>query len=188
MKARDEVSRPSVRGASWFVGGFLFAVVALSGVGWLYMADGKVPVAVADQPFPFEHRLVDVALNGRIERENQNPPFFPTEAVYEAGASIYRKQCAFCHGTPTQESQSGKWMYPKAPQLWMKHLHSDVVGVSDDEPGETFWKVKNGIRLTGMPAYSHELTETQVWDVSLLLKAADQPISDSVRTILTERE
>jgi len=27
-----------------------------------------------------------------------------------------------------------------------------VVGVSDDEPGETYWKVANGIRLTGMPA------------------------------------
>ena len=45
-----------------------------------------------------------------------------------------------------------------------------VVGVSDDEPGETYWKVANGIRLSGMPAYTHILTETQMWQVSLLPK------------------
>jgi len=38
--------------------------------------------------------------------------------------------------------------------------------VSDDEPGETYWKVANGIRLTGMPAYKNVLTDTQMWQVT----------------------
>ena len=83
--------------------------------------------------------------------------------------------------------ESAKWMYPQAPQLWKKHEGSDVVGVSDDEPGETFWKVKNGIRLTGMPAYSHMLSEEQMWDVSLLLKVADKPLPDSVEAALSAK-
>ena len=78
-------------------------------------------------------------------------------------------------------------MYPKAPQLWKKHDDSDVVGVSDDEPGETFWKVKSGIRLTGMPTYRHLLSEEQMWEVSLLLKAADQPLPDSVKALLSKK-
>ena len=80
-----------------------------------------------------------------------------------------------------------KHMYPPAPQLWKKHPKGDVVGVSDDEAGETYWKVANGIRLTGMPAYNHVLTDTQMWQVSLLLKNADQQLPDPVMQILTEQ-
>ena len=47
---------------------------------------------------------------------------------------------------------------------------------SDDPPGETFWKVSNGIRLSGMPAYHDVLSETQIWQVSLLLANADKPL------------
>ena len=67
-------------------------------------------------------------------------------------------------------------MYPDAPPLWEKHHNSEVVGVSDDPPGETWWKVANGIRLTGMPAYKDVLTNTQIWQVSLLLANADKPL------------
>jgi thiosulfate dehydrogenase len=61
-----------------------------------------------------------------------------------------------------------------------------VVGVSDDEAGETYWKVANGIRLTGMPAYNHVLSDTQMWQVSLLLKNANQQLPDPVVKILTQ--
>jgi mono/diheme cytochrome c family protein len=47
-------------------------------------------------------------------------------------------------------------------------------GVTDDEPGETYWKIFNGIRLTGMPGFSKSLNETQIWQVALLLANADK--------------
>ncbi len=50
----------------------------------------------------------------------------------------------------------------------------NVVGVSDDEAGETYWKVANGIRLTGMPSYSHVLTDTQMWQVSAAAEECGQ--------------
>jgi mono/diheme cytochrome c family protein len=75
-------------------------------------------------------------------------------------------------------------MYPVAPQLWKKHRKGDVVGVSDDEPGETYWKIKNGIRLTGMPSFKGVLTEDQMWDVALLLKHANEQLPDPVTGML----
>jgi mono/diheme cytochrome c family protein len=75
-------------------------------------------------------------------------------------------------------------MYPAAPQLWHKHKKGNVVGVSDDEVGETYWKVKNGIRLTGMPTYQNLLSDSDIWDVSLLLKNADQQLPDPVMKLL----
>ena len=65
---------------------------------------------------------------------------------------------------------------PKAPQLWEKHHNGAVVGVSDDPPGETYWKVSNGIRLSGMPSFQNTLSDTQMWQVSLLLANADKPL------------
>lgn len=53
-------------------------------------------------------------------------------------------------------------------------------GVTDDEPGETYWKVANGIRLTGMPSFKGSLSETEMWQVSMLLANANK-ISDAVK-------
>jgi mono/diheme cytochrome c family protein len=75
-------------------------------------------------------------------------------------------------------------MFPDAPALWEKHHNGEVVGVSDDPPGETYWKVANGIRLSGMPSYKNVLTETEMWQVSLLLANADKPLPPAAVDIL----
>jgi mono/diheme cytochrome c family protein len=46
--------------------------------------------------------------------------------------------------------------------------------------GETYWKVRNGIRLTGMPSFDNLLNQTQMWQVSVLLAHADKPLPANV--------
>ncbi len=174
----------SAGGFGAFLFGILFTLVALAVGGWAYLKFGNLPVATADKPFPFEKQIVQLPLNARIARQMDQPPFGISEDVFETGAKVYVAECAGCHGTPGHDVAFAKWMYPTAPQLWKKHTRGNVVGVSDDEPGETFWKVKNGIRLTGMPSYEHVLTPAQMWDVTLLVKNADQPLPDPVAAIL----
>jgi mono/diheme cytochrome c family protein len=115
------------------------------------------------------------------------PPYAGSEDVYVNGAMVYKEICAACHGVPGEDVAYAQWMYPRAPQLFKKHAHGNVVGVSDDDPGETYWKVKNGIRLTGMPAFQHVLSDEDMWDVTLLLKNADQPMSAAVMGELTKK-
>ncbi|MBS1800963.1 MAG: cytochrome c [Acidobacteria bacterium] len=164
--------------------GFLLGVTAVAVGGFLYLRFSALPVAVADKAFPFEKELVRLPLHSRIDREKKDPPFGVSEDVFEAGAHIYKAQCASCHGTPGHDVVFAAKMYPSAPQLWKKHEKSEVVGVSDDEPGETYWRVANGIRLTGMPSYKGTLSETEMWQVSLLLKNADKEMPDPVKQIL----
>jgi thiosulfate dehydrogenase len=143
--------------------------------GWFRY--GHPPVAVADSPLPFERQITHIPLNNRIDREMpKTVPIQPDEGNLVAGAQIYHDECAACHGFYGKPSSFAKHMYPAAPQLWVKHRNSDVVGVSDDPPGETFWKVDNGIRLSGMPSYHDVLSETQIWQVTLLLANADKPL------------
>jgi len=75
-------------------------------------------------------------------------------------------------------------MVPQAPQLWEKHGKNGIVGVSDDPPVVTYWKVANGIRLTGMPAYRNVLTDREIWQVSLLLANAAKPLPVGALVIL----
>jgi mono/diheme cytochrome c family protein len=69
-------------------------------------------------------------------------------------------------------------LFPKVPQLFKGK------GVTDDPPGVTYWKAANGIRLSGMPGFKGSLSDTELWQVSLLLANADK-LSPAVRTILT---
>jgi thiosulfate dehydrogenase len=157
-----------------FLLGVLLTLIAVPIVGYCYLRYGHPPVAVADAPFWQEAKIVHIPLNKRIDSEA--PKAAPIEASapnLEIGAHIYREQCAACHGLYGRPSPFGNHMYPGAPQLWTPHGNG-VVGVSDDPPGETYWKVANGIRLTGMPSFSQVLNETQMWQVSLLLANADK--------------
>lgn len=174
-----------MRPAGAFLLGVIVTLVVAAGGVWGYLKFGSLPVATSDKPFPLEAQIVRLPLRARILREMQQPPFTANEQVYQAGAQIYAQKCESCHGAPGRNVDFAQWMYPQAPQLWKKHGKGNVVGVSDDEAGETYWKVKNGIRLTGMPSFQHVLSDEQMWDVTLLLKAADQPMSPQVQSTLT---
>ncbi len=164
-----------------FIIGFVVGLLVLPVFGWLYFRFGYAPVATASSPMPFEKTLAHMALNARIEKEApKSAPIQTTEENYMAGARIYRTNCAMCHGLPGQDaSPTSKGMFPKPPQLFKGH------GVTDDPAGETYWKVANGIRLTGMPAYTGTLDQTQMWQVSLLLANADKLPPDA-RTSLAQ--
>jgi mono/diheme cytochrome c family protein len=168
-----------------FLIGLIIGIVLVPLCVVAYLKWGKIPVAVSDPPFPQERLVTGAALNARIDREMvKNPPIQTSEENFTAGAHIYADQCATCHGFHGKPSVIGTHEFPTAPALWEKHRNGNVVGVSDDEPGETYWKVANGIRLTGMPAYKDVLNETQMWQVSLLLANADKPLPPTVVSIL----
>jgi len=171
------------------MGRILFGVIlgiVLVPVGvmlWFHL--GNPPVAVADTPFWHERQITGMALNGRIDREEiKTPPIPADETAFVAGAQVYRDQCASCHGFHGKPSAFAGHMYPKAPPLWEKHHNGDTVGVSDDPLSETYWKVANGIRLTGMPSYKEILSDTQIWQVTLLLANADKPLPPAALDIL----
>ncbi len=168
-----------------FLLGVVLGLLVLPLCALVYLHMGHPPVAVADSAFPFEKQIVRVPLQARID--NEMPKSAPIEASatnLTAGAQIYREQCAACHGLYGRPSAYATHMYPHAPQLWAPHRNG-VIGVNDDPVGETWWKVTNGIRLTGMPAFNKVLNETQVWQVTVLLKSAGQPMSPDAMKLLT---
>jgi thiosulfate dehydrogenase len=159
-----------------FLFGLLVGILLLGGGIYYYFVSGMAPAAVADPPMMMERRMANRSLDAHIDKANiPAPPIQPSEDNYVAAAKLYRDNCAGCHGLPNQTppALSGD-MFPDATLLFKGK------GVTDDPPQVSYWKVKNGIRLTGMPTFKGVLDDTQMWQLALLVANADK-IPDSAK-------
>ena len=162
--------------------GFIVALLLVAAGAYVYFGYGLAPVATSSAPMPFEKFLAHRALHAVIARAGDKPsPVAADESNLRSGAAIYRDNCAVCHGLPGRRMTAiADGMFPKPPELFRGK------GVTDDAVAETFWKVQNGIRLTGMPGFQGALTDDQMWQVSQLLANADK-LPDSVRNELNRQ-
>ena len=156
--------------------------------GYVFIIMGGMPVTTTDAPLPFERYLAKQALKAAMRKEiGTRAPMPPDDTNLLAGAKVYREQCAVCHGLPNQPLGAiAKGMFPPPPSLF-----SPDEGVIDDPEGKIYWKVKYGIRLTGMPGFQESLSDTELWQVSLLLLKANQlsePVMQSLHTDTTGSE
>jgi thiosulfate dehydrogenase len=148
---------------------------------YLYFASGRAPVATTDSTMPFEEFLANKALDARISKDApKSVPIQANEATYVAGAELYKQHCAVCHGLPlAPKTAIATGMFPQPPRLL------EGTGVTDDPPGETYWKISNGLRLTGMPGFSKSLSETQMWQIALLAAHADKLPTSAKEALVT---
>lgn len=76
----------------------------------------------------------------------KNPVPNTPENMHEA-MDHWADHCAFCHANNgSGDTEVGKNLYPKAPDMRL----GDTQNRTD---GELYYTIKNGIRLTGMPAW-----------------------------------
>jgi len=161
-----------------FLLGIVVGVVAIAAGVYFYFATGRAPVATSAAPMPFEKKFASIGLHAYLARlPHPDSPVAADEANLAAGAKIYVENCAVCHGLPGKPPTAiAVGMFPKPPELF----HGK--GVTDDDAWETYWKVKSGIRMTGMPAFEGRMTDNEMWQVSVLVKNADKipPAASSV--------
>ena len=146
--------------------GFILVFVG----AYLYFASGQAPVATNSPEMPFERKVAKIALRAYLGKlPHPDPPVPADEPNLLAGAKLYKEHCAVCHGLPGEPHNAiGNGMFPKPPLLFRG------VGVTDDEAWESYAKISGGIRMTGMPGFKDHLSDTQMWQIAVLLKNADK--------------
>lgn len=138
--------------------GTLFIAVLLAVVAALvfiysggYNVAANVPHAAATQT------LLGIVMKNSVRthaRDIAVPELSPQMA--RAGAGHFREHCAQCHGAPgVKRSDIGQGMTPEPPDLAKK--------AQDWSSGELFWIVRNGIKMTGMPAWSPSHSDEEIW-------------------------
>lgn len=139
---------------------FLFLLVLLAGAAlWVY--SGVYNVAADQPPAKFEDWLLDTVKHRSIEaRAGDLPaPELTDPARIDRGFELFDTRCVTCHGAP------GVWpedfamgLYPVPPRLSLPHIQ-------EEGATELYWVVKNGIKLSGMPAFGPSLNEDDLWSV-----------------------
>lgn len=179
-KRRSKPARGGRSGAGRFFLGLLSGLGLAAAAIPAYFYFGHPPVAVSDKPALWEHLSERVAVERRMARDSKQAPFAAGEDAFEGAARTYRSQCAQCHGSPALESQTGAAMVPRAQQFFTRDRRATAARTS----GELYWATAFGIRRSGMPAYRKQLSNTQLWQLALLLHSADQELPDPVRDLL----
>jgi thiosulfate dehydrogenase len=154
------------------VSGILLTLaVALIG-GYFLVRSGFVPANADAQPGRLETWLAHTSLDATLAREaptGQNPVEL-SEQNLTHGVHLFAQNCAVCHGSAkgaASPSPIAKGLYQKPPQF-------ATDGVEDDPEGVPFWKIKHGIRLTGMPSFGDSLSDQEIWTLALFLKHMDK--------------
>lgn len=83
--------------------------------------------------------------------------------LIQRGAGHYRSYCADCHSAPGRAPVFiARSMVPAPP-----HIDDAVAGW---DANELFWIVKNGVKMTGMPAWPSQVRDDEVWSVVAFLQ------------------
>ncbi|TAN21245.1 MAG: cytochrome c [Acidobacteria bacterium] len=145
---------------------YLLGIATLPVLAYLVAYSGHFPVATNSHPLPLEVSLADRALHyASVDGAPAVVPVKVSDAGLTSSAQLYATECAFCHGLPGQAvPHAATGMFPPPPQFFTK--------VDDDPTGVIYWRIKNGIRLTGMPAFRPTLSDDQIWSLALLLQRA----------------
>ena len=146
------------------------AVVLLG--AYALVQSGLIPANADAKPGQLETWMARTSLNATLRRDapkDQNPVAL-TEQNLLNGVHLFARNCAVCHGSAKGDAASSpiaKGLYQKPPQLATE-------GVEDDPEGFSFWKIKHGIRLTGMPSFEDSLSDQEIWTLALFLKHMDK--------------
>jgi mono/diheme cytochrome c family protein len=94
------------------------------------------------------------------------PPLEDPKMI-RTGYEHYRENCEVCHaapGAPVSEIATG--LEPPPPNL----TEADDDEDEEPSPAELFWVTKNGIKMTGMPAWGPTHDDDEIWAIVVFLR------------------
>ena len=133
------------------------------GVG-AWLASGSLDIA-ADSPHSMlVFKTIEFARQRAIDEKGDDidvPPLGSPQQVAEGGEH-YVAMCDGCHLAPgVADNEFRKGLYPQPP---------DFSRVAIDSPGEAFWAIKHGLKMTAMPAWGLTHDDKTIWAIVAFLQ------------------
>ena len=138
------------------------AVGVLAIAGFVY--SGLYDVSASSPHSGIVAWLLSKTSHASIERQARliEVPDLADETLALAGISDFDSMCTGCHGAPGQDPEAmGQGLNPPAPDL--------AESAKEMNAAELFWVTKNGIKMTGMPAWGETHGDDELWPVIALL-------------------
>jgi len=107
------------------------------------------------------HTTMERSVSTRAKSISAPEQFTPEQI--KAGFSDFDEMCVTCHGAPGKEpGEIGKGLNPQPPNLAQHASHWSNA--------EVFWILKNGVKMTGMPAFGPTHSDDRLWSIVAFIK------------------
>ena len=149
--------------------GALAALVALvigaAVVGTAFIASGRYDISANKQHLQPVYQLMQTAMHYSVKHhagDIETPPL-DDDAIQKKGLEVFLANCRQCHGAPgvapdafSSSLQPVPGPLVDARQRWL--------------PRELYWITRNGVKMTGMPAWEYRLSDDEIWAVVAFLE------------------
>ena len=136
---------------------FALLLLAVAG-GTAFVWSGLYDISATDQHLPPTYYLIELTMRRSVERRGADIPVPQPggEAQLARGLALFRRHCVQCHGAPG--------VAPEPFALGLTPVPAPLVQTGREwAPGELFWVIKHGIKMTGMPAWKFRLADEEIW-------------------------
>ena len=149
----------------WTISLSVLVLIVIAG-----FAASQFSLSALPEPGRAETVLATKAKHFLVARESRSVPKGPatTPASIAEGEKLYGAECSMCHGMDAHSpTGTGRWMYPRAADL-------TSAGMRNYSDTELFWIIRNGIRLSGMPAFGNVESDGHIWNMVHYLRSLAQ--------------
>lgn len=139
------------------------AISVVAVVGYVY--SGFYDVAASQPDGAVMRWVLTTARNRSIDRHASEitvPPLTDPKLIQE-GFEHYHEMCTACHLAPGIESSEIRAGLNPVPPLL-----AEVV--PNSSPARLFWVIKNGVKMTGMPAWGTSHSDQMIWAIVAFLE------------------
>jgi mono/diheme cytochrome c family protein len=155
-----------------FVTAIIIIVIAAVLVAWTYNVSASVPDTAAE--FEILHSIMQNSVRMHAGTEEERETW--SEEEIRKGFKDYDEMCIICHSAPGKERRPiSKGMRPQPPNL--------AETSKQWSSAQLFWIVKNGVKMTGMPAFGSTHTDEQIWNIVGFVRRLPQISPNEFRTM-----
>ncbi len=147
-----------------FFAGVLVTIIVIIIIGLIIIYSGWYNVSAANKEKGITRWVLNTTMDNSVEKHSEGivVPALNSPEMIKEGFAHYNEMCKGCHGAPgKEETEMAKGLNPKAPDLSRS--------AKEMPPEELFWVTKNGIKMTGMPAWGVTHSDDKIWAIVAFL-------------------
>lgn len=126
---------------------------------------GAYDISATDQHLRPTFRVLQIAMRQSVKRRAEaiEAPPLDDPALAARGLHHFRAHCVQCHGAPG--------VAPEPFALGLTPLPGSLSDTAREwTTSELYWVIRNGIKMTAMPAWQFRMSDDELWSIVAFLK------------------
>ena len=156
----------------------VFLLIGISLFLWL----GIYNIAANEKHWAVTNSLIEILRERSIETRAEEivlPENITTLKITPKVAANYDEMCSICHLAPSKEvTELHIGLYPQPPVFYKAEEDHNQHDIKD-----MFWVIKNGIKLTGMPAWGTSHTDKEIWALVVFINQLNTMSADDYQKL-----